>query len=49
MKQINVPVEDEVYAEAKLMAAQAGMMLKAWIARAIRKQAAQERNDDGNK
>ena len=48
MKHINVPVEDEVYEAAKLMAAKAGMMLKAWVARAILTQAAQERND-GNK
>jgi len=48
MKQINVPVEDEVYETAKIMAAKAGMMLKAWVARAILTQAAKERNDDGN-
>jgi hypothetical protein len=45
MKQINVPVEDEVYEAAKLLAAKAGMLLKAWVARAILNQAAKERND----
>ena len=45
MKQINVPVEDEVYEAAKLLAAKCGMLLKAWVARAILNQAAKERND----
>jgi hypothetical protein len=45
MKQINVPVEDEVYESAKLLATKAGMLLKAWVARAILNQAAKERND----
>jgi hypothetical protein len=45
MRQINVPVEDEVYEAAKLLATKAGMLLKAWIARAILNQAAKERND----
>jgi len=45
LKQINVPVEDEVYEAAKLLAAKCGMLLKAWVARAILNQAAKERND----
>ena len=35
MKQINVPVEDEVYAAAKMGAAKAGIPLKDWVAEAI--------------
>ncbi len=45
LKQINVPVEDEVYEAAKLLAAKCGMLLKAWVARAILNQASKERND----
>ena len=43
MKQINVPVEDEVYEAAKLATEKAGMLLKAWVARAILRQAAKEK------
>jgi predicted HicB family RNase H-like nuclease len=45
MKQINVPVVDEVYEAAVTGASEAGMYLKAWVARAILNQAAKEWND----
>ena len=35
MKQINVPVQDAVYEAAKVSAARAGMLFKAWVERAI--------------
>lgn len=35
MKQINVPVEDEVYTAAKEAARQSGMIFKRWVAMAV--------------
>lgn len=40
MKQINVPVGDEIYNEAKIAAAQAGMLFKDWVAKAVHECAA---------
>ena len=36
MKQINVPVEDETYALAKVAARESGMLFRKWIEKAIR-------------
>jgi hypothetical protein len=35
VKQLNVPLEDEIYNEAKVASATAGMLLKDWVAKAI--------------
>jgi hypothetical protein len=35
VKQINVPVGDDVYAAAKMGAAAAGIPMKDWVARAV--------------
>lgn len=40
VKQLNVPLEDEVYSAAKIGAATAGILLKDWVARAIVEKAA---------
>jgi hypothetical protein len=36
VKQLNVPLEDEVYNAAKIGAATAGVLLKDWVAQAIK-------------